>query len=454
MKKIFLLLTTILIIQNSSALNIRFKVLNIKNDTLVFGHYIGSYKNMIVLDTMILKKGIGEYSNDTLKDGLFFIYNNKEKNDILLSASDKLKVTYNATAFLKSVEVTGSTIISKFIDYLRFLDDKKNQIKNDSTKASVISKEVKSYQENIIAENRNNILGKFINFFTPLNIPEGTPEEKFSYYKKHFFDNGNIYDKDLYYTPLIDEKLNEYYSVLNGSSAEITRDIDELLTKCKADKDLFRFVLVSTFQHYLKSNQVIAENIWVHIAETWYIPYASWADFAYMTRLKHEIKMRKPNLIGAEAPNFAMTIIEKIGFLAAIDNETIKKDVYQGTETKLNKLLSDNYTLLIFFEADCSHCKEVMPDYYNVFNKYVSKGLKGIVVNNNNTQEGKPEWCDYINKNQMFNWTNSWSPYSNEYKDLYNIVSTPTVYLLHNNKIELKNIDTKTLDSYLQLKLK
>jgi len=35
---------------------------------------------------------------------------------------------------------------------------------------------------------------------------------------------------------------------------------------------------------------------------------------------------------------------------------------------------------------------------------------------------------------------------------LYNIVSTPTVYLLHNGIIELKNIDYKTLDEYLKNK--
>jgi len=95
-----------------------------------------------------------------------------------------------------------------------------------------------------------------------------------------------------------------------------------------------------------------------------------------------------------------------------------------------------------------------MPHFYEVYKKFALKGLKGVLVNNNNTSAGKTEWCDYINKNQMYDFVNCWSPYSNEYKDLYNIVSTPTVYLLKNGVIELKNIDSKTLDEYLKEKIK
>lgn len=456
MKKLLILsLFFVVVASQGYALRLKFNISNTQNDTLVLGNYFGSYKNMLVLDTIILKNGVGEFKNDTLKSGLYFIYNNKNKYDLLLSGSDKvLKVTYKSPEFFPTVKIDGSAITSTFINYMKFLNEKKELVKKDSTLAQATSKEVNTYISKVVSENKSNILGKFLNFYTPVNVPDGEKEYRFQYFKKHFFDNANVYDSELLHTPLPEDKLSEYYSYLVGSPKEICQDIDSLLLKSQSNKEVFRFLLVNSFQHYLKSNLVIAENIWVHIAEKWYLPYATWSDLAYTERLKHEVKMRLPNLIGEKAPDFAATTLSKIDFKAAKNDSVKRKDVYQGIETKFSNLTGSGYTLLIFFEADCSHCREVMPHFYEVYKKYALKGLKGVLVNNNNTPEGKIEWCDYINNNKLYEFVNCWSPYSNNYKDLYNIISTPTIYLLNKGVIELKNIDSKTLDDYLKDKIK
>jgi len=454
MKRLFILLLSVFVALNGFAFSVKFNISMTKNDTLVIGNYFGSYKNMIVLDTVILKNGVGEFKNDTLKSGLYFIYNDRNKYDLLLSGSEKnLKVTFQVSDFLSTVKIEGSPIALAFVNYMKILNDKKEIVKRDSTLTESTGKVVSNYLSKVVDTNKNNILGKFLNFYTPIIVPEGSQEYRFKFYKQHFFDNANIFDAELLHTPLAEEKLTEYFSTLVGTPTEICQDVDTLLTKSSFNKELFRFILVNTFQHYLKSNQVIAENIWVHIAQKWYIPQASWSDFAYMERLKHEVKMRLPNRIGEKAPDFAVTVLSKNDFLAAQTDSIKRKDVYQGKETKLTSIIGNDYTLVLFFEGDCSHCKEVMPHFYDVFNKYASKGLKSVIVHNNNTPEGKVLWCDYINNNKMYDWINCWSPYSNQYKDLYNIISTPSVYLLNKGVIELKNIDSKTLDEYLKNKI-
>lgn len=454
MKRLVLILSYALIYSQGFALRVKFNITNSKNDTLVFGNYVGSYKNMFVLDTLILKNGGGEYKNDTLQSGLYFIYNDKSKYDLLLSGTEKkMKISFRASDYLPTVKIEGSPIASSFVDYMKFIDQKKERVKKDSTLDKATSKEVSEYLNKTVLANQNNILGKFLNFYNPINVPEGSAEFQFNYFKNHFFDNANIFDNELLRTPLDEEKINEYFKYLVGTPADICKDIDSLLIRSFSNKAVFRFVLVSSFQHYLKSNQIIAENIWVHIAKKWYIPYATWSDFSYMERLKLEVKMRIPNLIGEKAPDFPLTILSSNDFQLARTDSIKRKDVYQGTENKLSSIVGNDYTLLLFFEADCSHCKEVMPTFYSVYSKYSAKGLKGVIVHNNNTPEGKIEWCDYINNNKMYDWINCWSPYSNKYKDLYNIISTPTVYLLNKGVIELKNIDSKTLDDYLKKKL-
>lgn len=453
MKRLFILLLSAFVALNGFALSVKFNINRTKNDTLVVGNYFGSYKNMMVLDTVILKNGVGEFKNDTLKSGLYFLYNDKNKYDLLLSGSEKnLKVTFQASDFFSTAKIEGSPIAASFVDYMKIINDKKEIVKRDSTLSESTGKVVSEYLNKVIAANQNNILGKFLNFYTPVVVPEGTPEYRFKFYKQHFFDNANIFDGELLHTPLAEEKLTEYFSTLVGTPTEICNDVDTLIARSNSDNEIFRFVLVSTFQHYLKSNQVIAENIWVHIAQKWYLPYATWSDFAYTERLKHEVKMRLPNRIGEKAPDFDITVLSTNDFLAAQTDTVKRKDVYQGKEAKLSTIVGNDYTLLIFFEGDCSHCKEVMPHFYEVFNKYAPKGLRSVIVHNNNTPEGKILWCDYINNNKMYDWINCWSPYSNQYKDLYNIVSTPTVYLLNKGIIELKNIDSKTLDEYLKNK--
>ena len=94
MKRLFILLFVVLLTSQGFALRVKFNVQNTKNDTLVIGNYFGSHKNMMVLDTVILKNGVGEFKNDTLKSGLYFIYNDKNKYDILLSSAEKnLKIS-------------------------------------------------------------------------------------------------------------------------------------------------------------------------------------------------------------------------------------------------------------------------------------------------------------------------------------------------------------------------
>ena len=46
------------------------------------------------------------------------------------------------------------------------------------------------------------------------------------------------------------------------------------------------------------------------------------------------------------------------------------------------------------------------------------------------SKEAKGKWIDFINDHQMFGWTNAWSPFSNKFRDMYDISSTPLLYLL------------------------
>jgi len=49
-------------------------------------------------------------------------------------------------------------------------------------------------------------------------------------------------------------------------------------------------------------------------------------------------------------------------------------------------------------------------------------------------EDGKEQWADFVNEYQLYDWINAWNPYSYEYKLKFDILSTPTIYLLDKDK--------------------
>jgi hypothetical protein len=93
-----------------------------------------------------------------------------------------------------------------------------------------------------------------------------------------------------------------------------------------------------------------------------------------------------------------------------------------------------------------------MEDMYPVFEEFKGEWLSVITVQITNTREDKGRWIDYINEHQMYGWVNAWNPYTNAFRELYDLTSTPKLYLLdEKGNIVLKNIEAadvkKILDS-------
>ena len=71
------------------------------------------------------------------------------------------------------------------------------------------------------------------------------------------------------------------------------------------------------------------------------------------------------------------------------------------------------------------------------------------------TQSDKKEWLEYVNEKGYDEWINVWDPYNlTNFRFFYNIYSTPTIYLLdENKKIVAKRIGHETLRNILEIEL-
>ena len=69
-----------------------------------------------------------------------------------------------------------------------------------------------------------------------------------------------------------------------------------------------------------------------------------------------------------------------------------------------------------------------------MYSRLKDKGVEVITVHAINTIEGKEKWVDFVNEHHMYDWINSWSPYSNDFRILYNLQSYPQLFVLDQNK--------------------
>ena len=78
------------------------------------------------------------------------------------------------------------------------------------------------------------------------------------------------------------------------------------------------------------------------------------------------------------------------------------------------------------------------------------KGVEVISCHVINSIEGKEKWVDFINEHQMYDWINCWSPYSNEFRRLYNLQSYPQLFILdRDKKIVAKRVTPEQAESII-----
>jgi hypothetical protein len=452
------------------------------NDTAVLGHYFANAGSKYADDTIILdKSGRGVFKGKQRLDrGMYFIYSGHKLFDLIVGDEQKFEITADTLDLVNKTNSKGSKENEVFFAFQRFnmqkglrfqelrqsyetaADSKKPEIR---TELQALNQERMDYLQKTIDANKGLFVAKFLQTLIPVdsklpdyprdgagNITDST--YLYRWYRAHFFDNLNIYDPEMLLTPFYDEKLLEYFNkVIPQHPDTINLEADKVLEKAHSDPAVFRCVLVTLFNKYTKSQIMVHENIWVHLAEKWYIPYATFTKPDYLETLKKEVEKRKPNLIGSYAPPMELLMaLPPDHFKAAMLDTAIKNDLHAGVPIHdFRKSLKAKFTAILFWDISCSHCRKTIQDLYAEYEKLKDKGLTVITVMTVNTKEAKGKWIDFVNEHQMFGWTNAWSPYSVKFRTTYDISSTPQLFLLNEEEeIIGKRLSPEQLELFLK----
>jgi thiol-disulfide isomerase/thioredoxin len=150
-------------------------------------------------------------------------------------------------------------------------------------------------------------------------------------------------------------------------------------------------------------------------------------------KIQERVNKIKPNILGTPAYNLTM-----LDTSLKISNNTL----VAGTLKYISLYdIKAKYTVLVFWDPTCSHCKVEVPELYHIYDSLKSKGVS-IEVYSVGIESDPELWKEFIRKNKL-NWINVTDPANQtHFRDYYDIYSTPVIYLLD----EQKRIIAKRLD--------
>lgn len=399
---------------------------------------------------------------------------NQQYFDIVIS-EQHFSFTTDIKSPIEKMKFKNSVENTPFYEYLNFItkkqkevtplrelektvpEEEKNQIKEKILK---IDSEVKNFKNTFEKKYSNIFFTKILKATTEPIIPEAPDtmnvQEKqifqFNFYKKSFWNNIDFTDSRMLRTPIFFNKMDTYLNKLTIQDPDsIKKSADVLVKLSRQNKDIFEYVVSYITSTYERSKIMGMDAVFVHMVENYYMTgEVDWVDEKQLKKIEERAEKIAPNLIGRPAPPF----INQLGYpFMKNENDEIKR-LYD---------INSKYTLLIFYSPDCGHCKKVVPKVKIVIDSLSSKpslqNLKhkqiDISVYAVQTEFDKQAWIDLIKDFKLENWTNvcdiqtdpDGNPAaSSNWRDEYDIYSTPVIYLLDKNKkILAKRIDYKQI---------
>ncbi|MBN1768618.1 MAG: redoxin domain-containing protein [Prolixibacteraceae bacterium] len=448
---------------NNSKIEIKWNGMN--DSTIYLAHYFDT--NIYVNDTIKLNnKGEGTFASDSLLDqGLYLVYQSADNYfDFLIGSEQNLKIEASYPVSIDEITIEGAEVSEKFAEYQkmvkakmeqkRMLSETINTTNNDTERDEAreaiqnLDDEIKQFMQREIAANETNMYGIFLNAANSIEIPAPQIERnhpkydsiawfhQYNYNRDHYLDGIDFSDKRLLNTPLLHSKLNTYFNrILIQAPDSIIPQIKKVLTKAESSPEMYRYVSQFLLNNSTQSKIMGMDAVFVAIADEVYLSgKAFWADKETLKKIEEEAYLTRPNLIGNTAPELVMEDIN-------------------GEYKSLHEIMAD-YTILVFFEYDCGHCKRDIPGLYNnVYMKYIDKNIEVYAVMMNDDKE---KWTEFVNENEINGWYNVWDPdHSTQFRFKYNIKMTPLIYLLDKDKkIIAKKIDQENLVRLIESLLK
>ncbi len=436
------IITAVAAIAGPKGYRITVRLHNSSDTALLMAHYFGD-KQYLDDTAYLSKQGAYIFSGaEPLKEGMYIIagQNKNRYFDFFVAGSQQFELECDPNDVTGTMKVKGSDENKVFNDYILYLAGKQKaieplnkrlkELKPGSDSAATlnrqiesIDKEVKGYMSGLFSKYPDLLSVKFVKANNEPDIsqylkrPDGTTDSTrlFPVYKQHFFDNFDFSDPRLIYTPVFTSRIDRYLkNLVVPTSDSLQHAIDLLFDMASGSRETQKYLGWYLSLKYETSEIMGHDALFVYIVKNYLEPgKVEWYYPEVKDRVLKRANKLEPLLLGRQAPDLILL-------------DTLNQP------HSLNGVKA-RYTLLFFWESTCGHCKQEMPNvlkFYEEFHKKYDVEIYGV-----SGDTSMVKWKEYIRKNNM-PWinVNGYLSLKGNYHDLYDIHSTPVMYLLDENK--------------------
>ncbi|MCV9385903.1 thioredoxin-like domain-containing protein [Reichenbachiella ulvae] len=424
----------------------------LEDSVAYLGYHFGTKKYL--QDTSVVSKGgkVSFQGNKDLKTGVYFLYTPKFYMELIVDEQD-FELMTNREDIYGKMDVKNSVNNVQFRDFQKLMIAHQKEIKlltesldSSSVQADSLAvfEQMKSLNERNMEE-RDSLKSAYGDTFVAqlLELMGLNPQFQFSSdslsveqkkteysdFKKAYFSGVDFSSEGVLRTPIFDAKVNEFLDKVTVQNPDsVIASIDYLLTSAEPNEEMYRYLLVTTFQKYQNHKIMGMDKVFVHLADEYYLKgKAPWAGDEMMEELKKEMVFHRDNQIGNKAPQIYMQ-----------DTTGVTTSLYD---------INEDFIILYFYSPTCGHCKKKTPVLKEVYEEM--DGMAEVVAVCTDTDEA--EWKKFI-KDLDLNWLNYADlGYRSNFRVQYNVRSTPVLYILDKDKtIIAKKLDVEQVKGFIE----
>ncbi len=393
--------------------------------------------------------------------------------DFFIDKEQKIFIKADTTDLLNKSVITGSRENNLYVQYQKFVAVKGKQLQDERTayaasktqKDSALheanynkyNKQLNDYRENLVKTQPKSMMASLLNAMKEPTLPNQHPVthqdslSNYYYYKKHYWDGISFMDERVIRTPFFLPKLERYYrEVIPQAADSIVADVDYRLLLARTCPEMYKFLLNWLTDEYINPKYMGQDEVFAHLYENYHSQNLSkWLNEGQMKIITRRYYMITENLVGKKAADLEM----------------------MDTDGKTSRLYDVNadYTLVCFWDPNCGHCKEQIPQIDSIYKaswkKFNLKVYAVLSPDGESTEKVKGEWIEFIKTHNLNEWNNVYETPAMEaansaaqkpsYRQLYDVILTPTIFLLDKEKrIIGKKLTWQQLDDMLQYRTK
>ena len=268
----------------------------------------------------------------------------------------------------------------------------------------------------------NNPVSKIaLAYYRPVVPDYGMPDgDRFKIFRQHFWDYFDPNDSLFFFTPVLIDKFEEWVYLHHHHKDSIAglyldrKDIVEGINSFieRIDKNEQNRDAVLEYALKKLDSDKDDKRLFLEIYDRWLKPGIGECNLENKRWEKYNQKANvyRNVVIGAKAPNFS---------------------ILEGKLTMYD--LTSDYVLLVFWASWCPHCVQEIPRLKMVLEQLKDKKISVIFIS---LDEDENSWKTFVKEQKLENYIHlcDFKKWNGERVKLYNVVATPTMYLLDKEK--------------------